>query len=169
MHTTHSISAGSPWARARASEHLLEVGDTPPVPRDRRWKPLSAQLELLHAQGRRAVRIIDVNCGDGALLVAAAHHARKLGFLAIEGLGAARDLSLVDEARRLARAYANPAIGLTFEQAEPLSRLQAEAEFPADIVLFERPERRSKKFENALKCAGEIALRAPRARREPAR
>lgn len=166
MHTSHPFSAGSPWARARASEHLPPHTGQPSVPFDHRWKALCSQLERLHAQGRRAVRIVDVNCGDGALLVAAAHYARRLGFVAIEGLGAERDPAQIDEARRLSRAFAHPTIGLTLELADPLPMLQAEAEFPADIVLYKAPKRGSQAFERALVRAGEFALRAGSKRRQ---
>ncbi|GFE75078.1 SAM-dependent methyltransferase [Novosphingobium sp. TCA1] len=125
---------------------------------DPRSRSLTDRLALLHRRKRRAVRIVDVNCRDGAMLIHAAREARKLGFLSIECLGVDEDAELIDDARDRAHLVTDSAIGLDFEVAAPLARLQAEADFPADIVLYREAPGLSQAFRDALRRAGDVAL-----------
>lgn len=127
--------------------------------RDPRWRRVKARLKALRLKGRRAVRIVDVNCGNGGLLVQSADYARSLGFLSIEAVGVDCSSRLIEAARHRARSAADLAIGLKFDVAEPLWQLEAEAEFPADIVLFEEPARPSPALAEAVRRAGDLVLR----------
>ncbi|TXC70751.1 methyltransferase domain-containing protein [Sphingomonas ginsenosidivorax] len=102
---------------------------------DPRWPRIVAALSELRDRGRHAVRIVDADCGAGALLLHAAHHARALGFTAIEGRGIDGSPALVGRARAAAARQADAAIGLVFETADMLAALRDEADQPADILL----------------------------------
>lgn len=116
------------------------------------------RLQLLAARKRRAVRIVDINCGDGALLIHAAREARSLGFLSIECLGVDEDQRLVEEARDRAHFVTDTAIGLDFAVATPIDQLQREAEFPADIILYAARSVTSPATTAALQRAGDVAF-----------
>lgn len=104
--------------------------------RDPRWGRIAAALNGLRLRRRHAVRIVDIGCGDGALLIAALRHARAIGFTAIEGRGTDRAPDAIDRARLAAATVRDPAIGLVFECCDPLAALAAERELPADILLY---------------------------------
>lgn len=104
--------------------------------RDRRWPALAAALAALRATHRRSVRIVDADCGAGNVLLCAALYARALGFTAIEAHGIDGAAALVDRARAAATAVRDPAIGLSFATGDIAAALAAEAEFPADIILW---------------------------------
>lgn len=106
---------------------------------DTRWPQLAARLLWLRQAGRRSVRIVDVDCGAGGLLLHAAAHARALGFLAIEGRGVDTSPALVGRARVAAARWRDPAIGVTFDLGEMLAALREEQDFPADILLWQPP------------------------------
>ncbi|WP_160172164.1 class I SAM-dependent methyltransferase [Novosphingobium lindaniclasticum] len=133
---------------------------------DPRWPRLKARLQALRSKGRRSVRIVDVNCGDGGLLIRAASHARSLGFLAIEAVGLDSSTCHIEDARQRARSLDDLAIGLRFDVGEPGPQLEAEAEFPADILLFEAPTRLSPRLRGAVRRAGNIALRISPSQRQ---
>lgn len=103
---------------------------------DARWPQLAARLLSLKHACRRSVRIVDVDCGAGGLLLHAVAHARALGFLAIEGRGIDASPALIGRARVAAARLSDPAIGMTFEVGEMLAALREEQPFPADIVLW---------------------------------
>ncbi len=102
---------------------------------DARWPQIVAALTALRTAGRHAVRIVDAECGAGTLLLQAAHHARALGFTAIEARGIDRSPPSIGRARAAANRAADPAIGASFEVADLVVALQAEHDLPADIVL----------------------------------
>ncbi|USI72490.1 SAM-dependent methyltransferase [Sphingomonas morindae] len=103
---------------------------------DERWPAIARALQALRATGRRAVRIVDAECGAGALLLEALHHARLLGFTAIEGRGIDGSPALIGRARAAAARRPDPAIGVVFEIADMRTALAEEAAFPADILLW---------------------------------
>jgi 2-polyprenyl-3-methyl-5-hydroxy-6-metoxy-1,4-benzoquinol methylase len=102
---------------------------------DARWPVLARALAELREARRRAVRIVDADCGDGALLLAAARHARVLGFVAIEVRGVDGAPALIARARAAAAALDDAAIGICFDCADMVEALAQEHDFPADIVL----------------------------------
>jgi len=103
---------------------------------DRRWAPALRTLRGLRKRGRRSIRIVDVNCGDGSLLIQVVRAARSLGFVAIEGRGVDRDPVLVTAARLSSALLKDRAIGLTFDAGEGANALHEEAELPADLVFY---------------------------------
>lgn len=133
-------AAATAWLTpAAAISAALQRAGAQRAAHDRRWPALLRTLVSLREAGRRSVRIVDVNCGTGDLLVQAAKRARTLGFVAIEGLGIDRDARLIARARQPASATRDPAIGLSFEIGDAREALDIEAEFPADVVLCATP------------------------------
>lgn len=127
----HSIAALRPPVPAPAPPVLPAL----PACDDERWPALAQALSALRAMRRRSVRIVDVGCGSGALLVCAACHARALGFTAIEGHGIDPAPGAIARAQEAAEALDDPAIGLVFEAGDPIAALADEAAFPADILV----------------------------------
>ncbi|WP_294353017.1 SAM-dependent methyltransferase [uncultured Sphingomonas sp.] len=103
---------------------------------DPRWCQICSALGDLRRQQRRAVRIVDADCGCGTLLIAAVRHARALGFTAIEGRGIDTSPALVGRACAAASRLDDRSIGLSFEVADPTRALASETDFPADILLW---------------------------------
>ncbi|MBW6526383.1 class I SAM-dependent methyltransferase [Sphingomonas sp. RHCKR7] len=103
---------------------------------DPRWLPLLAALADLRQRHRCSVRIVDADCGSGALLIEAAREARALGFTAIEARGIDGSPAMIARARSAAGMLRDRAIGLTFDQVDMAQALAQEAVFPADIVLW---------------------------------
>lgn len=122
--------------RASPPANSHGIGQGGRAAHDSRWPALAELLEELRDAGRRSIRIIDVDCGAGCLLIHAAHHARALGFTAVEGRGIDGVPQLVGRARAAAARLDDPGVGLSFEMADLLVALDQEAEFPADIVLW---------------------------------
>lgn len=120
--------------RRRAASHP----DARPRCRDSRWPALAAALDALYAARRRSVRIVDTECGAGALLLCAVRYARTLGFTAIEARGIDDAPALLHRAQTAAAALHDPAIGISFEARALAQALDEESEFPADIVLWHR-------------------------------
>ncbi|SOB88262.1 hypothetical protein SAMN06297144_3410 [Sphingomonas guangdongensis] len=120
---------------ARSSQRPVSLSDRS-VRSDPRWPEITATLATLRDRRRHAIRIVDADCGRGALLIAVARYARTLGFTAIEGRGIDGSPALIGAARTAAARLHDPAIGLSFECADLLTALSAEAELPADIVLW---------------------------------
>ncbi|WP_420138137.1 SAM-dependent methyltransferase [Sphingomonas sp.] len=89
----------------------------------------------MRANGRRAVRILDVGCADGGGLIETVLHAVMLGFVAIEGRGFDSAPGLVDRARATAIGIHDPRLELTFDVADILAALAEEEDHGADIVL----------------------------------
>jgi hypothetical protein len=102
---------------------------------DARWPVLALALTGLRQAGRRAVRIVDADCGDGALLLAAARHARMLGFVAIEARGVDGAPAPITRARAAAATFDDAAIGVSFECADMIAALAQERDLAPDIVL----------------------------------
>ncbi len=123
---------------------------------DPRWPRVAAALDALRDRGRHAVRIVDVDCGAGALLLHALRHARAIGFTAIEGRGIDGSPALIERARAAAARLVDPAIGVEFEMGDALDALAAECDLPADIVLWGGPRRPA--IDAALACAGQVVI-----------
>jgi hypothetical protein len=128
---------------------------------DGRWVELCAALNTLRQQRRCAVRIVDADCGCGALLIAAVRHASALGFTAIEGRGVACSPALIGRARSAAARLRDPSIGLSFEVADPVEALANEVVFPADILLWHERRRADQRSDMhaLLNAAAGIVIR----------
>lgn len=101
---------------------------------DPRWPEITAALSALRARNRYAVRIVDLDCGAGCVLLAALRYARALGFTAIEGRGLAGSPALVGRATAAAARVADPATGVEFGLATAQA-LDDERDLAPDIVL----------------------------------
>jgi SAM-dependent methyltransferase len=104
--------------------------------RDPRWPALAVEIAGLRNRDRHTLRIVDVDCGAGCLLLHALYYARNLGFVAIEGRGISRSPFLIKRAQAAARLQWDPAVGSVFEVADMIEALHEEEDFPADIVLW---------------------------------
>ena len=124
-----------PWSLSAPAVHVV-VRNRTRAATDLRWAPALLTLRILRKRGRRSIRLVDANCGDGSLLLHLARAARALGFVAIEGRGVDRDPALVVAARLSAGLLRDPAIGLTFDAGEGATALLEEAELPADMVFY---------------------------------
>ena len=109
------------------------------IAHDPRWPAIRSALSGLREQRRFAVRIVDADCGAGALLIRAVRHARMLGFTAIEGRGIGGSAAMIGRARCAARRASDPAIGLEFASLTRDEALRAERDLPADILLWRGP------------------------------
>lgn len=116
------------------AEHRLAGSRT--ATHDPRWPAIAAALTRLRDAKRHSVRIVDVDCGAGCLLLQSLRYARLLGFTAIEGRGIDGAPALIGRARAAAGRLRDPAIGVVFEQADLLGALREEHDAPADIVLW---------------------------------
>jgi len=160
MHYSISQPQRSPWPVVSLSGRLPGPDATTKAVRDPRWHTLVSRLKALRKRGRRAVRIVDVNCGDGMLLIQAVQQARTLGFLSIEGVGIDGDAQHIGDAQWRSRLLTDSAVGLEFHVGEPAAQLELECEFPADIILYEAASPVPQRLRDALKFAGDFALRA---------
>lgn len=127
---------------------------------DPRWPAIADALELLRSRGRFSVRIVDVDCGAGSLLLHALQHARALGFSAIEGRGIDGSPALIGRAKAAALRQQDLAIGVVFEVADMAASLRAEQEFPADILLWHgsRTDDQVADVAEALRLAGDVVI-----------
>ncbi|MFS0738360.1 SAM-dependent methyltransferase [Sphingomonas sp. 1P06PA] len=91
-------------------------------------------LAALRRRGRRAIRIVDLDCRSGRRLIDIAARARAKGFLAIEARGCDRSPLAIAAARRAGAAHRDPAIGWQFDVADPASAIAAERD-GADLIL----------------------------------
>lgn len=132
---------------------------------DERWPLLVAALEQLRLAKRHSVRIVDADCGAGALLIHAAQCARALGFTAIEGRGIDGVPALIGRAKSSAAGLHDRAIGLSFETADLSSALVQEQEFPADIVIWHGRAEAGDAAAMAVAAAGRTVISD---RRDPA-
>jgi len=103
---------------------------------DERWPVIAAAFLELREANRHSVRILDMDCGAGRLLLHAVRHARAIGFTAIEARGVGGVPALIGRARVAASYLVDPAIGITFETADLMTALAEELEFPADILIW---------------------------------
>ncbi|MFD1952188.1 SAM-dependent methyltransferase [Sphingomonas arantia] len=145
---------------ATAPRAKLAVPGSKAAIHDPRWPRVAAQLASLRGAGRHAVRIVDADCGAGSLLLHAARHARALGFTAIECRGIDGSPALIGRARAAAARCVDPAIGLSFDLTDMIAALEAEQDFPADLVLWhgspadhQRPEALA-----AVRAAGQVTI-----------
>ncbi|WP_254603241.1 SAM-dependent methyltransferase [Sphingomonas bacterium] len=156
------------------AEHRLERFSLPPIRsrrpaaaqpdarcRDRRWPAVAAALAGLRAEKRRSVRIVDIDCGAGTLLLCAVRYARTLGFTAIEARGIDTAAALVGRASASASVVNDAAIGITFERANIIDALEDESAFPADIVMWHGCAGCSVEEANAVACAGRLVIADP--------
>jgi SAM-dependent methyltransferase len=160
-HSIPGLSGMRPPERQRAAE-------PPPRPgcADARWPELAAALDGLRASHRGSIRIVDADCGTGALLLCAARHARAIGFTAIEARGVDSDPALVDRARAAAAEVHDPAIGITLETGDLTDALGVEADFPADIVLWHGCDGCEAAVAEAVAAAGRRLIADPHGRSE---
>jgi SAM-dependent methyltransferase len=114
-------------------------------------------LVALRSQHRRAIRILDVGCNEGVWLICAALHARRLGFVAIEGRGLDVAPIRVAQARLTAAAIRDMRIGLAFDVADIASALGEEDDRGVDIVLFHYGLFTSLPLADHDRLAGELA------------
>lgn len=136
MHADATFDAVSPRVVPKLRSPASPMPGTRAAHADPRWPVVAAALATLREQRRRAVRIVDADCGCGTLLIEAVRHARALGFTAIEGRGIDGSPAMVGRARAAAARVPDPAIGLAFEMTDMLEALDTEQDFPADIVLW---------------------------------
>ena len=125
---------------------------------DLRWPVVAAALHHLWLRRRRSLRIVDVACGNGRLLIHAARHARALGFTAIEARGIDAAPSSIREAQAIAMRIRDPAIGLLFEPGDLLTALREESGFPADILLWSGDHGAAPDMAAAIAAAGTIVI-----------
>lgn len=156
-HVADHVIAG-PLRRPRAPLHAARPAAAAVRCRDERWPAVAAALAALRAARRRSVRIVDADCGGGALLLCAARHARALGFTAIEARGIDRAPWRVERARASAVAIRDAAIDITFETADVVDALDAEAQFPADIVMWHGRSGTTPEEARAVACAGRMLI-----------
>jgi len=150
----HPIPAPSP----RRAVQRRSPAARPAQCRDSRWPMVAAALARLRAARRHSVRIVDADCGDGALLLCAVRHARALGFTAIEARGIGDDPGLIACAKAAAVLLCDPAIGIAFETGDPGCALCSEAEFPADILLWHRCSACNEAVTPMLAAAGQVLI-----------
>lgn len=146
---------------ANIVRHALRDAEDSVAATDSRWSAIIEYLEMLHAAGRRSVRIVDAACGAGALLLPAARRARALGFVAIEARGVDADTGLLARARRAAAAIADRAIDVQFDLGAVEPTLREEAAFPADILLYAADLSDMAHLAPLARRAAQIALVAP--------
>lgn len=131
------------------------ISPPPPTRRsprsDARWPRIAATLDGLRLRHRRAVRIVDADCGCGTLLIEAAQYARSIGFAAIEVRGIDGAPAMIGRAKAAALRHADPAIGYRFDCTDMDEALDEEAAFPADILLCHA----------ALAGAGDVVIADP--------
>lgn len=99
------------------------------------WARIDAALGELRAQGRHAVRILDLGCGPGTWTLRTALRARALGFVAVEARGIDISHELIGLARAAAKQVADPAIGLEFEVCDLETALAGEDDRSSDLTL----------------------------------
>lgn len=131
--------AAAPVGAARQPNHASAmIAGSRTARQDPRWPTIAATLVALRDSRRRSVRIVDADCGCGALLIETARYARALGFTAIEGRGIDGAPMMIGRARAAASRLGDPAIGLVFDLTDMATALREEADFPADLVLWHR-------------------------------
>jgi hypothetical protein len=124
-----------PVRRSRGIRTKRTPGPRPEHCSDRRWPAVVAALNVLRAEKRRSVRIVDTDCANGTLLLCAVRQASALGFTAIEARGVDAASALVADAQAMAAQICDPAIGICFQATDLADALEEEAAFPADILL----------------------------------
>lgn len=159
MHYAYIAPAGIIWmSPATNAWGALSQGAQNRAEKDRRWPAMLRKLKGLRKRGRRSVRIVDVDCGAGELLLHAVRRARAMGFLAIEGRGIDADPRLIASARRAASGETDPAIGLVFEQGDKDKVMREEAEYPVDLLLCSASDAEARELGVLAQAAGNTVL-----------
>lgn len=97
-------------------------------------------LARLRDDGRRSVRIVDVECGTGRRLAGVVRLARAMGFTAIEARGCARSRDAARAAAAASARHPDPGVGWGFDATEAGEALAAEAAGgDADLILAPGP------------------------------
>ena len=99
------------------------------------WQRIDKALIELRAQGRHAIRILDLGCGPGTWLLRTVTRARALGFTAIEGHGIDLSPAMIALARQAAADVTDPRIGLSFAVGDILATLEQEGRHACDLAL----------------------------------
>lgn len=97
---------------------------------------IAAALRSFHDGGHRAIRILDLECGNGARLLNAAARARALGFVSVEGRGASLSAANIRHARHQAARQPHPSTDLQFAICDPIGLLASEHDGASDLVLL---------------------------------
>ncbi len=131
-----AISSSFPWTQNRArGARFGDPSRAPSFADPHISRQIDDTLIGLRKAGRRAIRILDVGCGDGAWLISAALRAPMLGFLAVEARGFDVAPVLIERARATAAGIVDPRVGLSFDIADIGQALAEEDDHGADIVL----------------------------------
>ena len=159
MHALLSISPGPIPFHRLAKPRPRSPSVRRSAAHDPRWAAVTAHLAALKEQGRHAIRIVDADCGAGALLLGALLQARAFGFTAIEGRGIDGSPPMIGRARASAARLRDPAIGVTFEVGDVAAVLRDEADLPADLLLWHRyPAPEAGDIRAALGRAAEVVI-----------
>ena len=167
MHYSFSAPAGIVWMAPATGTWAAPVQNAQDrAEKDRRWPAMLRKLKGLRKRGRRAIRIVDADCGAGELLIHAVQRAREMGFVAIEGRGIDADPLLIASALRAAARQGDPAIGLVFEQGDPDRVLREEAEYPADLLLCPASDTGARELKALARTAADTVLWDRKAKQE---
>ncbi len=151
--------AGILWMSPAAAAQSAGMQDARShAEKDRRWPAILRKLKGLRKRGRQSIRIVDVDCGAGELLIQAVRRARVLGFVAIEGRGIDSDPRLIANARQAAFRQTDPAIGLVFEKGDMNRAMREETEFRADLLLCPASKENARQLAELAHAAGETVL-----------
>lgn len=162
MHYAYTIPASVVQPLPTSHATMICSVRAPAAKEDRRWPVIARKLAALRARGRRSIRLVDANCGDGELLIVAAQYARTLGFVAIEAHGVDSNATLIAHAQAAACFINDPAIGFDFTLGDAQAALRDEAAFPADIVLYAEQATGGEAMTTQAHAAGHLVLRASR-------
>lgn len=167
MHYSFSAPAGIVWMAPATGAWVAPVQNAQDrAEKDHRWPAMLRKLKGLRKRGRRAIRIVDADCGAGELLIHAVQRAREMGFVAIEGRGIDADPRLIASALRAAARQGDPAIGLVFEQGDPDRVLREEAEYPADLLLCPASDTGARELKALARTAADTVLWDRKAKQE---
>lgn len=148
--------------RARSSKRSHDAGPSYARCNDPRWPAIVSAFRVLRAANRRTVRIVDIHCNGGHLLLCAVRQASAMGFTAIEARGLDDGLARVERARALAACLIDPAVGISIEATDLLSALSEECDFPADIVIAHQDALSDARIASLLEEAGRSVIVEPR-------
>lgn len=148
--------------RARSSEPPHDAETSYARCNDPRWPAIVSALRGLRAANCRSVRIVDIHCNGGHLLLCAVCQANAMGFTAIEARGLDDSLARVARARALAACLNDPAAGISIQATDLLSALSEECDFPADIVIAHQDALSDARIAPLLEEAGRMVIVEPR-------
>lgn len=127
---SRGLAAGGCGARAFDPETRADAGA---------MRRIDEILLALRDQGRRAVHIVALGCGDGLCLTRVAMRASALGFVAIDAHGCDCDRDQIARARAAAATIHDPRIGLAFDIVADTDALADEEASGADILIYPEP------------------------------